>query len=172
MLPRPRSGWHLPEVLSNYSLRASAAPLHLVYITAMGLAEAVNLQACHINNKPMQIRAVAGKGTRDRYTVLAPAMIIKLRVHRKRQGCTDYLFPAKDGYGPMCEATSQYAYKITTKRAEITKQGNVHLLRYSFATHSLEGDMNLTVIQHLLRYGDLHTTAPHSSIFGAEYAIK
>ena len=79
----------------------------LVDSTTMRLAEAVNLRACHIDSKPMQIRAVGGKGTKDRYTVLAPAMLIELRVHSKRHGCTDYLFPAKNGYGPMCEATGQ-----------------------------------------------------------------
>jgi integrase len=93
-------------------IACAAQPQHctfliLVYSTAMRLAEAVNLRACHIDSKPMQIRAIAGKGTKDRYTVLAPAMLIELRVHSKRHGCTDYLFPAKDGYRPMCEATGQ-----------------------------------------------------------------
>jgi site-specific recombinase XerD len=62
--------------------------------------------------------------------------------------------------------------KATANKAGITKQGNVHLLRHSFATHSLEGGMNLTVIQRLLKHGDLHTTALRSSIFGPEYAFK
>jgi hypothetical protein len=32
--------------------------------------------------------------------------------------------------------------------------------------------MNLTLIQRLLKHGDLHTTARRSSIFGPEYAFK
>ena len=92
-------------------IACAAQPHHCTFLTllstAMRLAEAVNLRACHIDSKPMQIRAVAGKGTKDRYTVLAPAMLIELRVHSKRHGCTDYLFPAKNGYRPMCEATGQ-----------------------------------------------------------------
>ena len=168
MLPRPRSGWRLPEVLSveevEQLIACAAQPHHrtflmLVYSTGMRLAEAVNLRACHIDSKRMQIRVVAGKGNKDRYTVLAPAMLLELRAHWKRHRCTDYLFPAKDGYGPMCVATGQYAYKAAAKKAAITKQGNVHLLRHSFATHSLEGGMNLAVIQRLLGHADLHTTA-------------
>lgn len=179
MLPRPRSGWRLPEVLSveevEQLIACAAQPHHrtflmLVYSTGMRLAEAVNLRACHIDSKRMQIRVVAGKGNKDRYTVLAPAMLLELRAHWKRHGCTDYLFPAKDGYGPMCVATGQYAYKAAAKKAAITKQGNVHLLRHSFATHSLEGGMNLAVIQRLLGHADLHTTARylHVSVRGVD----
>ena len=67
-------------------IAGAAQPQHCTFLmledsTTMRLAEAINLRACHIDSKPMQIRAVAGKGTKDRYTVLAPAMLIELRVH-------------------------------------------------------------------------------------------
>ncbi|WP_345785489.1 tyrosine-type recombinase/integrase, partial [Thalassobacterium maritimum] len=90
----------------------------------------------------MQIRVEAGKGNKDRYTVLSPALLTELRKHWKRHGCNDWLFPSKKGYGPACTATGQYAYKTAAKRAGITKKGGIHLLRHSFATHLLEGGMN------------------------------
>jgi integrase/recombinase XerD len=169
MLPRPRSGWRLPEVLSVEEVERLIAhasqPHHrtflmLVYGTGMRLAEATNLRARHIDGDRMQIRIEAGKGDKDRYTVLSPALLAELRAHWKRHGCTDWLFPAKKkDHGPACTATGQYAYKTAARRAGITKEGGIHILRHSFATHLLEGGVNLAVIQRLLGHNDLHTTA-------------
>ena len=168
MLPRPRNGWRLPSVLSTREVERLIAhaqqPHHrtflmTVYGTGMRLAEATNLRYCHIDSDRMQIRVQAGKGNKDRYTVLSPALLLELRAHWKRHGCTDWLFPAMRGEGPMCVATGQYAYKTAVRRAGIKKDGGIHLLRHSFATHLLEGGMNLVVIQRLLGHADLHTTA-------------
>jgi site-specific recombinase XerD len=179
MLPRPRTGWRLPEVLSveevERLIACASQPHHrtflmTVYGTGMRLAEAANLRARHIDSDRMQIRIESGKGNKDRYTVLSPALLEELRNHWKRHGCTDYIFPSKNGYGAMCVATGQYAYKVAAKKAKITKNGSIHLLRHSFATHLLEGGMNLVVIQRLLGHADLHTTARylHVSAKGME----
>ncbi len=168
MLPRPRTGWRLPEVLSVEEVERLIAHawqshhrtfLMTVYGTGMRLAEAAHLRGRHIDSDRMQIRVEAGKGNKDRYTILSPALLLELRAHWKRHGCTDWVFPAKNNDGPMCVATGQYAYKTAAKRAKITKNGCIHLLRHSFATHLLEGGMNLVVIQRMLGHADLHTTA-------------
>ena len=168
MLPRPRSGWKLPEVLSVEEVErligCARQPHHrtflmLVYGTGLRLSEAIHLRARHIDSDRMQIRVESGKGDKDRYTVLSPALLGELRAHWKRHGCTDWLFPAQDGYGPACVATGQYAYKVAKKRAGITKEGGIHILRHSFATHLVEGGVNLAVVQRLLGHADLHTTA-------------
>jgi len=168
MLPRPRSGWRLPEVLSVEEVErliASAPKAHhrsflmLVYGTGLRLSEAIHLRARHIDSDRMQIRVESGKGNKDRYTVLSPVLLEELRAHWKRQGCRDWLFPSKNGYGPACIATGQYAYKVAKKRAGITKEGGIHILRHSFATHMVEGGVNLAVVQRLLGHADLHTTA-------------
>lgn len=132
MLPRPRSGWQLPEVLSVEEVERliAGAPkphhrtfLMLVYGTGMRLSEAIHLRARHIDGDRMQIRIEAGKGAKDRYTVLSPVLLKELRVHWKRHGCRDWLFPSKDGYGPACIATGQYAYKVPKKRARASNPG-------------------------------------------------
>ena len=168
ILPRPRTGWRLPQVLSTEEVERLIAhapqPHHrtflmLVYGTGMRLSEAIHLRARHIDSDRMQLRVEAGKGNKDRYTVLSPALLAELRAHWKRHGCKDWLFPSKYGNGAACVATGQYAYKTAAKRAGITKPGGIHILRHSFATHLLEGGMNLVVIQRLLGHNDLHTTA-------------
>lgn len=168
MLPRPRTGWRLPEVLAAEEVErliTHARQLHhrsflmTVYGTGLRLSEAANLRGRDIDSDRMQVRVVAGKGNKDRYTVLSPVLLTELREHWRRRRCTDWLFPNRRGDGPMCPAVGQYAYKTAAKAAKITKQGGIHLLRHSFATHLLEGGMNLAVIQRLLGHADLHTTA-------------
>lgn len=168
MLPRPRTGWRLPEVLSTEEVErliANASQPHhrmilmIAYGTGMRLSEIMNLRARHIDSDRMQIRVEAGKGNKDRYTLLSEVLLAELRLHWERHKCTDWLFPAKEGYGPACPASGQYAFKVAAKRAGITKEGSIHLLRHSFATHLLEGGMSLVVIQRLLGHADLHTTA-------------
>jgi len=79
MLPRPRSGWQLPEVLSVEEVErliASAPQPHhrtflmLVYGTGMRLAEAIHLRGKHIDSDRMQIRVESGKGNKDRIVPL------------------------------------------------------------------------------------------------------
>ena len=82
MLPRARTGWRLPEVLSMQEVERLIAharqPHHrtflmTVYGAGWRLAEAINLRARHIDSDRMQIYIEAGKGNKDRYTVLSSA---------------------------------------------------------------------------------------------------
>lgn len=163
MLPRPRSGWQLPEVLSVEEVErligSAWQPHHrtflmLVYGTGLRLSEATNLRARHIDSDRMQIRVESGKGNKDRYTVLSPSLLGELRAHWKRCGCTDWLFRSKDGYGPACIATGQYAYKVAAKRAGITSvsRDNVTFRYKDYADGSKNKSMTLPGQEFLRRF--------------------
>jgi integrase len=66
--------------------------LMTVYGTGLRLTEAANLRGRDIDSGRMQVRVVAGKGNKDRYTVLSPVLLAELRGHWKRRGCRDWLF--------------------------------------------------------------------------------
>lgn len=168
MIPRPRSGWKLPQVLSveevERLLKAARKPHHrtflmTVYATGLRVGEAVELRARHIDSERGQIRVDSGKGKKDRYTLLSPGLLAELRAHWRREQLSDWLFMGRYGQGPMSVAAGQYMYKAAAQRAGIAKTGGIHLLRHSFATHLLDNGVNLAVIQRLLGHAHLHTTA-------------
>jgi len=44
------------------------------------------------------------------------------------------------------------------RRAGITKAGGIHALRHAFATHAVEGGMDLATLQRLLGHDSITTT--------------
>jgi len=49
-------------------------------------------------------------------------------------------------------------YMVYAMQAGIIKPGSVHSLRHSFATHLIDKDTDVTMIQRLLGHNDLKTT--------------
>jgi integron integrase len=58
----------------------------------------------------------------------------------------------------VAESVLQKAVKEAIHCAGIQKQGSCHTLRYSFATHLLEGGYDIRMVQELLGYKDVQRT--------------
>lgn len=63
---------------------------------------------------------------------------------------------------PMSDRSIQRAYQVVVAEQKYAKDGiRLHTLRYSYATHLLDGDVNLKVLQQYLGHTSLQTTEIH-----------
>jgi integrase len=125
------------------------------------VSEVCALRVADIDSAPdrMCIRVVAGKGGKDRYTLLSPSLLEALRVYWRICKPRDWLFPrTTDAARPFDVSSAQRAYYRARDRAGITKTGGIHTLRHAFATHLLEAGVDLATLAKLLGHGHLSTT--------------
>ncbi|UUZ77064.1 tyrosine-type recombinase/integrase [Polaromonas sp. P1(28)-13] len=69
----------------------------------------------------------------------------------------------------MSVKSAQRAYWGARDRSGITKRGGVHTLRHAFATHLLEGGVDLVTIQRLMGHGDISTTSRYMHLISPQF---
>jgi site-specific recombinase XerD len=98
----------------------------------------------------MVIRIEQGKGHKDRYVMLSPHLLELLRAWYKAARPQGWLFPGMNPVNPMTTRQFRRACHAAARMAEIDKRVSPHTLRHSFATHLLEQNTDIRVIQVLL----------------------
>ena len=135
--------------------------LMTAYAAGLRVSEVCALRIADIDSAPdrMCIRVVAGKGGKDRYTLLSPSLLEALRVYWRICKPRVWLFPrATDAARPFDVSSAQRAYYRARDRAGITKTGGIHTRRHACATHLLEAGVDLATLAKLLGHGHLSTT--------------
>lgn len=112
----------------------------------------------------MQIRVTAGKGAKDRYTLLSEIALQVLREYFRAYKPKAWLFAGKDQTDHLSERSAQQIFQDARKKAGIAKQATFHTLRHSFATHLLEDGVDIRYIQELLGHGSIETTERYTHV--------
>ena len=75
-----------------------------------------------------------------------------------------WLFPSRNPIEPLSTRQLNRAIHAAAEAAGIKKRVSMHTLRHSFATHLLEQDTDIRVIQVLLGHAKLETTALYTRV--------
>src|SRR3989440_9470818 len=145
------------------SLKYKAA-LSVAYGAGLRVSEVVALKVGDIDSKRMIIRVEQGKGRKDRYVMLSPHLLKLLRAWWRAARPRGWLFPGRDRVQPMTTRQLNRACHAAAQTAGINKRVSLHTLRHSFATHLLEQNIDIRVIQVLLGHTRLDTTALYTRV--------
>jgi len=169
----------LPVILSREEvarLIASAgslkyqAVLSVAYGTGLRASEVCSLKVGDIDSERMTLRIEQGKGRKDRYVMLSPVLLERLRAWWRAAHAQGkmlpggWLFPGMNPIDPMSTRQLNRAFHAAADEAQIDKRVSMHTLRHCFATHLLEQKEDIRVIQVLLGHKKLETTALYAQV--------
>ena len=169
-----------PELLARAEIAALLAccnhPIHrmllqTMYATGLRVSEACALQVTDIDSHSdrMCIRVACGKGGHARYTLLGQTLLTNLRMYARTFHPKTWLFCNRTGVQPVTVESAQRAYQGSRHRARIMKSGGPHTLRHGFATHLLEGGVDLFTIQKLLGQSHISTTGRYLHLISPQF---
>lgn len=178
LLPTPRLGRHLPDVLTLDEIDAMISMIDLsqpegqrnraiietLYGCGLRVSELVGLRISQVFVEDEYI-IVEGKGNKQRLVPISSIALNEIAIYIEeyrsnlvvKRGCEDILFLNRRG-GKLTRVMIFYIIKRLCELAGIKKDVSPHTLRHSFATHLLEGGANLRAIQQMLGHESITTT--------------
>ena len=146
------------------------AILEVLYSCGVRLAELQDMNLGDINHDRREI-LVRGKGDKERWTLYgAPAQDVLDRYLENGRpnfpatsAHSDPLFVNRYG-GRLSRRSIEKIVRDYAARAGLKEGIHTHTLRHSFASHMLEGDADLRVIQELLGHSSVSTTQLYTHI--------
>lgn len=178
----PKASKPLPVVLSKEEIQKmidsipTETPLDLrnkaimetLYASGLRITELIELKTSDIHLREKYINVV-GKGNKERLVPIGDMAVVALRNYiekgrpylSKKPGLT--LFYNYQGNPISRQALYKYIVKLAQDNG-ITKEISPHTIRHSFATHLLEGGIDLRIVQELLGHEDISTTQIYTHI--------
>ncbi|OBQ51771.1 site-specific integrase [Tamlana sp. s12] len=180
-IERPRKEKKLPTVLSKAEVKRIIANTNnikhkcivsILYSSGMRRSELINLKLQDIDSSRMVIRVNAGKGKKDRFTILSENLLVDLRQYYIEWRPKTYLIEGTYGQQYSAQSVAQIVSRAA-KKAGIRLKVSPHILRHSFATHLLEDGVDIRQIQVLLGHSSTKTTEIYTHVATTTFkAIK
>lgn len=171
-LPRPKMPKKLPDVLAKEEMTniiksignlKHRAIIMTAYSAGLRASEIVNLRIRNIDKWRMTIKVECGKGKKDRYVPYSPMLQEVLRQYYIKYRPVEFVFEGTAGT-KYCVRSAQEILANAKLKTKVTKQGGLHLLRHSFATHLLEAGTDIRYIQELLGHENIKTTLRYAHV--------
>lgn len=137
------------------------AVLELIYATGLRVSECCQVKTSDIEDGFIR---VMGKGKKERMVPVGKKALQAIAYYKKKyikKG--GYLFINRKGE-KISRVTVFLRMKHYAKKAQIAKKISPHTLRHSFATHLLENDADLRLIQEMLGHENIATTDRYTHI--------
>jgi site-specific recombinase XerD len=173
-IPIVRQPQRLPVILTPAEVASllEAAPglkwrtaLSVAYGAGLRASEVVSLKVSDIDSARMRLRVEQGKGRRDRDALLSPHLLAVLRNWWKVARPPVWLFPNRlTSFDAVTPRSLNRAFHTAVRTAGIKKPVCLHTLRHCFATHLLEQNVDVRVIQVLLGHKKLETTSVYTHV--------
>ena len=169
---RPKKSRELPNVFSEEEIvklfrvienLKHRTILMLIYSAGLRIGESVKLRVEDVNLNRKSVFIKAGKGKKDRYSVLSEKMLSLLKEYTTIYKPNYWLFEGQEG-GQYSTRSIQKIFRRAVAKSAINPYSTVHTLRHSFATHLLERGMDLRYIQNLLGHSSSETTEIYTHI--------
>lgn len=148
--------------------KRNRAMMEMIYGCGLRVSELISLKInnIHINAKYIEL---VGKGNKERMVPLGDMAIIALRdyIENGRKLISnkpgDLLFYNYKGEAISRQGFHKYIKNLASENG-IEKDVSPHTLRHSFATHLLEGGVDLRIVQEMLGHEDISTTQIYTHI--------
>lgn len=171
-LPRPKRGRSLPKVISRESIqkmlditrnKKHKTIIAILYGCGLRLNELLELRVNDIEFDTNIIFVNKGKGDKQRIVPIGNNLSKQLKKYIQDYLPDEYLIEGQTK-GKYSDKSVQNMIKSKAILAGIKKDITPHVLRHSFATHLLEDNVDLRVIQVLLGHKSSVTTEIYTHV--------
>ncbi len=171
---RPKKEKFLPTVLTRVEIIKIINCTHnlkhklllsLIYGSGLRVSEVVKIKISHIDLVSKSLLVKDAKGQKDRFTLLSAISIKLLNLYLpKLSDEQKYLFSGQQGESHLSQRSAQKIFEHALQESDIKKDVTCHSLRHSFATHLLEGGVDIRYIQKLLGHQNIKTTEIYTHV--------
>jgi len=175
-LPLVLSREQVATLLKHVQLPRYRTALGLIYHTGLRVGEAVRIQLRDLRDSHTEaprLHVRCGKGGKDRFVPLSPAMVAQLRQWWQTHRHAQWLFPgpssgwreraqpvdaAQHATAHLSVSAVQNTFRLARAASALPAEATVHTLRHCYATHLLEEGVSLRLISQYLGHASIETT--------------